>query len=88
MKKTIIYAAGTAVAVFTAIAAIQPARALPIQANGSFALAAQGASTVNTGDIALDTATKTDPAQLVSVVTGSFTAGIQSATPRHSVISR
>jgi hypothetical protein len=70
------FCAAAAVATLTGLAALQPAQALPITATGNILLAPQGPSTVNTKNIAANTSTKTDPAQTVTYVDGTFTAGI------------
>lgn len=73
MKKTFMHLAGATVTAFTALAAIQSASATPITASGSFTPASLGATHVTPGpDITGTTNSITQPAQLVTVVTGDF----------------
>jgi PEP-CTERM motif len=79
MRKISIYAAGAAVAAITALAASQPASALPVVANGSFTIVpvvGAGSVTVNTGNITLDTTSKTEPALVVQAATPNLTLAI------------
>jgi len=79
MKKVSMYAAGAAVAAVAALAASQPANALPVVANGSFTVVpvvGAGSVTVNTGNITLGTTSKTEPALVVQAATPNLTLAI------------
>jgi hypothetical protein len=73
------YFAGVAAGAFSALVAIQPASALPVAANGSLTLVpaiGAGTVTVNTGNIALNTTSKHEPALVVQTVTPNLTLAI------------
>src|SRR5919106_1305199 len=79
MRKVSMYAAGAAVAALTALAASQPASALPVVANGSFTVVpvvGAGSVTVNTGNITLGTTSKVEPALVVQAATPNLTLAI------------
>jgi PEP-CTERM motif len=72
MTKSSIYLAGIATAVFTALAAAQPASALLV-ANGSFGFVPIGSVTLDTGDLTALTASKTySTAIMVNTVAPTF----------------
>ena len=86
MKKVSMYTAGAVLAAASVLAAIQPASALPVAANGSFTIVPDigaGSVTVDTGDITLTTSSKTEPALVVQAVTSNLDLAI---APGDSVV--
>jgi hypothetical protein len=71
MSKATLYVAGAVVAAFSALAAIQPANALPI-AQGSFGFVPIGSVSVDTGDIIAATASKTYAGGVIINMVGSM----------------
>src|SRR5690242_5200161 len=86
MKKVSLYAAGAVLAAAAVLAAIQPASALPVAANGSLTIVpgiGAGSVTVDTGIITLTTSSKTEPALVVQAVTSNLDLAI---APGDSVV--